>query len=347
MWMPSSFSVCSTMALAAVFLLCGCSSESSTGNQSSTESTLIGSISIDGSSTVYPITAAVAEEFQKQNRKTRISVAYSGTGGGFKKFDAGEIDINNASRPISKSEIEKAAANGVEFIELPVAYDGLTIIVSPQNDWVDHITTEELKQIWEPTSTVKMWSDVRPTWPNEPFQLFGAGTDSGTFDYFTEAIMGKSGSCRSDYTATEDDNLTVQGVSGNKYALGFLGIAYFNENTDKLRALPVKHGDLAPVEPTLQTVMTNTYAPLSRPLFIYVRNSSTQNPAVDAFVQYYLRDGAELVQEVGYIPLPEKAYELVMKRYTDRVLGTAFVEREGGYVGMSIEQLLAQEAAHK
>lgn len=343
-------------AMASVFFAAlafvGCSSESqnaesTTSEKSSSEQSSVdlkGSINIDGSSTVFPITAAVAEEFMLKNSNVRVAVSVSGTGGGFKKFDLGETDINNASRPITAKEIAASSANNVSFIELPVAYDGLTVIINPQNSWVDHLTVEELGKMWAPGSTVKKWSELRAGWPDQEIILYGAGTDSGTFDYFTEAINGKAGASRSDYTSTEDDNLTIQGVAGGVNALGYLGFAYFEQNINKVKAVPIKASDLAPVLPSIETIMNSTYTPLSRPLFIYVSGKSAERPEIAAFIDFYLKESADLVKEVGYIPLPETGYELVRKRFNERKTGTVFQEGVST-VGMSVEQLLSSENA--
>ncbi len=339
--MPIFFRSFSVVLLAVSLFFAGCSGGEQ-GASADSENELTGSMTIDGSSTVFPITAAVVEDFNKRHPRVRIAVAYSGTGGGFKKFIAGESDINNASRPISESERENLRSNGHEFIELPVAYDGLTVIVHPENDWVDYLSTDELRRIWEPGSEISRWNDIRPEWPDEPIHLAGAGTDSGTFDYFTEAIMGESGRSRPDYAATEDDNLTIQGVAGDKYSLGYLGIAYYEENREIVKAVPIKHGDGEPVPPTPETVTTNRYVPLSRPLFIYVRKDSTEKEVVDAFVRFYLMEGREIVADVGYISLPDVAYEMALERYENRVTGSVF---EGGHetVGVSVEELLSLE----
>ena len=298
-----------------------------------------GNVRIDGSSTVYPISEAVAEEFNAQFSRVRVTIGVSGTGGGFKKFTIGESDINNASRPIKGSEIEKAAENGVAFIELPVAFDGLSVVVNPANDWVDLLTTEELQRIWQPESNVMLWSDVRAEWPKEKIRLYGPGTDSGTFDYFTEAINGKSQLCRADFTASEDDNVLVQGIAGDKYALGFFGYAYYIENTDKLKIVPVDAGD-GPQIPTTQTINSGAYAPLSRPLFIYIAQKSADREDVQAFVNFYLENAPELVGEVGYVALPAKAYELAQQRFANQVTGSLFANKDS-VVGMKLEDILA------
>ena len=267
---------------------------------------LKGEIKIDGSSTVYPITEAVSEDFSKENKDVIVAAAESGTGGGFKKFGRGEIDINDASRPIKPSEDSACKANNISYQELLVAYDGLSIVVNPQNDWCKDITVAELKKIWEPEAQgkIKKWNQVRAGWPDQEIHLFGAGSQSGTFDYFTEAINGKAKACRGDYTASEDDNVLVQGIAGDKYALGFFGLAYYESNMDKLKLVAVDNGN-GPVLPSIETVKNKTYAPLSRPLFIYVSATAAQRPEVKAYVNYYLANAATLAKEVGYVPLTD------------------------------------------
>lgn len=266
------------------------------------------SLNIDGSSTVYPVTEAVAEEFAYETRgATRVIVALSGTGGGFRRFCAGETDISNASRPISKTEIEACAATGVEFVELPIAADGLAVAVHPTNDFVQCLTVDELRRIWEPSSTVRLWSDVRAEWPARPIRLYGPGTNSGTFDYFTEVITGEVGASRPDYTASEDDNVLVQGVSGDVNALGYFGFAYFVENQERMKLLGVDSGDGC-VAPTSTTIEDGSYAPLSRPLLIYVNRASLARPEVREFVEYYLSTVSELAHQVGYVPLSASAH---------------------------------------
>jgi phosphate transport system substrate-binding protein len=269
---------------------------------------LQGSVTLDGSSTVYPISEAVAEEFLAVAPRVRVTVGVSGTGGGFKKFLAQEIDINDASRTIKESESMEAEANGIEYLEIPVAFDGLSIVVNPQNDWVDSLTVAELQKIWQPGSTVDSWDDIRPDWPSAPIRLYGPGTDSGTFDYFTEAVNGESGASRPDYTASEDDNVLVQGIAGDEYALGFFGFAYYVENQDKLKVVPVDGGN-GPVVPTATTINDGTYSPLSRPIFIYLNTASLARPEVRAFVDFYIDNAGALASEVGYIELPEEMYE--------------------------------------
>ena len=269
---------------------------------------LQGAVTLDGSSTVYPISEAVAEEFLAVAPRVRVTVGVSGTGGGFKKFLAQEIDINDASRTIKESESMEAEANGIEYLEIPVAFDGLSIVVNPQNDWVDSLTVAELQKIWQPGSTVDSWDDIRPDWPSAPIRLYGPGTDSGTFDYFTEAVNGESGASRPDYTASEDDNVLVQGIAGDEYALGFFGFAYYVENQDKLKVVPVDGGN-GPVVPTATTINDGTYSPLSRPIYIYLNTASLARPEVRAFVDFYIDNAGALASEVGYIELPEEMYE--------------------------------------
>lgn len=298
-------------------------------------------IQIDGSSTVYLITEAVAEEFQKEYPDIKVVVGISGTGGGFKKFTRGETDISDASRPIKSSEIEAAQQNGIEYIEIPVAFDALAVVVNKENDWAKSMTVEELKKLWEPESKVMMWSDIRPEWPKEKITLFGPGVDSGTFEYFTEAIVGEAGKCRGDFVASEDDNVLVQGVSQDKYALGYFGVAYYIENQDVLNAVSIDSGN-GPVEPLPENVINNTYRPLARPLFIYVSKKSAEREEVAKFVEFYLQHAAELAEEVGYVPLPEEAYELARKRFAARKTGSMFGGK-GATPGVSIEEILKRE----
>jgi phosphate transport system substrate-binding protein len=302
-------------------------------------------IEIDGSSTVYPITEAMAEEFQNESGgKYRVTVGISGTGGGFKKFCRGETHISDASRPIKESEREACKAAGIEFIELPVALDALTVMVNPENDWVDHLTVDELKKIWEPAAqdTVTNWSQVREGFPDRPLTLYGAGTDSGTYDYFTEAVVGEEGASRGDFTASEDDNMLVQGIASDQNALGFFGLAYYVENQDKLKAVPIQPpGGGEPVAPSVETARNGSYQPLSRPIFIYVsEQAADEMDAVQQFVEFYLNpENAELlVEEVGYVPLPTEAYELALRNFEERHTGTAF--GGGSQVGVAVEDLL-------
>jgi phosphate transport system substrate-binding protein len=269
---------------------------------------LSGTIEIDGSSTVFPITQAVAEEFQKINPDVKINVGISGTGGGFKRFTKGETDISDASRPISTSEVDLAKTNKIDYIELKIALDGIAVVVHPQNTWVDYLTTAELKKIWQPNSTVTKWSDIRTGWPDQPIHLYGPGTDSGTFDYFTEVINGKAKSSRADFTASEDDNILVQGISGDPNSLGYFGYAYYIENKAKLKDVPIDSGS-GPVAPNDSTITSNTYKPLSRPLFIYVNSASLKRAEVKAFIEFYMVNGEALVHEVGYTPLSAQVYK--------------------------------------
>lgn len=286
---------------------------------------LRGTVSLDGSSTVFPISEAVAEEFNAVQPRIRVTVGVSGTGGGFKKFLAGEIDINDASRPIKDSEIEAALSAGIEFIELPIAYDGLSVVVNKNNTWVDQLSVAELNKIWQSGSTVSNWSDIRAGWPNEPIRLYGPGTDSGTFDYFTETINGASGASRPDYTANEDDNALVRGISGDEYALGYFGYAYYAANKSTLKIVPIDGGN-GPVEPTQVTINDGSYAPLSRPIFIYVAKSSLERPEVRALVDFYIENAPFLAAEVGYIPLPDYTYTAAAARIANGESGTAYSE---------------------
>ncbi len=325
------------IALAGLLALAGCKKEAAR-------------IRADGSSTVFPISEAVAEEFQKSNRSTQVTVGISGTGGGFKKFCAGETDISNASRPIKPSEVELCQKNGIQYIELPVGYDGLAVVVNPKNDWATSMTVAELKRLWEPEAQGKLvrWNQLRPEWPDQEIHLFGAGVDSGTYDYFTEAIVGKEHSSRGDFTSSEDDNVLVQGVSTDPHALGFFGFAYYLENKEKLKLLGIDDGKAdngdGPVTPSIETVRNGTYQPLSRPIFVYVSAKSLDRPEVAEFVRYYLANAPKLSLEVGYIPLPERAYELAQKRVDGRVTGSVFGGK-GSRVGVSIEKLLEGEVA--
>ncbi len=297
-------------ALAGIMLSCG-------NNKKEDDNS---SITIDGSSTVYPVTEAIAEEFRNEAPRVDVTIGVSGTGGGFQKFGRGEIDIANASRPIKEDEKAIAEDNDIDFVELEVAYDGLAVVVNPENDWVECITLEELRMIWEPSAqgNITRWNQINPEWPDEEIHLFGPGVASGTFDYFTEAVVGESGSSRGDYTASEDDNVLVQGVSGDKYGLGFFGLAYFEENQDKLKLVSVDGGEGC-VAPTAQTISDGTYAPLSRPLFIYVNSSSVQNPRVVDFINFYLEEAPSLLKDVGYIPLPQGEYDEQQQKFEEFV----------------------------
>ena len=303
-------------------------------------------IKVDGSSTVFPITEAVAEEFQKAKKgKVKVTVGVSGTGGGFKKFCRGETDVSDASRPIKEKEMQACKAAGIRYIEIPVAYDALTVVIHPKNNWAEKMTVAELKKMWEPAAQGKVlkWSDVNPKWPNTKLTLFAPGADSGTFDYFTEAVNGKEKASRGDFTASEDDNVLVQGVARDRNALGYFGYAYYAENKDKLKAVTVVNPATGkPVAPSAKTVEDGSYAPLSRPIFIYVSAKSAEKPEVKEFVEYYLKHAPQLVKEVKYVPLPASAYQTGLEHFKKKKLGTVFAGK--GAVGIKIEELLAREA---
>ena len=301
-------------------------------------------IKIDGSSTVYPVTEAVAEEFQKAKKGAmKVTVGISGTGGGFKKFCRGETDISDASRPILKEEIASCKQAGIQYYELPVAYDALTVMVNPKNDWITSMTVADLKKIWEPAAQGKVthWNQVRSSWPNVALKLFGPGADSGTFDYFTEAIVGKVKASRGDFTASEDDNVLVQGIASDRNALGYFGFAYYVENQNRLKAVAIDGGK-GPVLPSAKTVEDGTYQPLSRPIFIYINKKSAEKPEVKEFVEFYLKNASKLVKQVKYVALPAQAYTLGLEHFQKGKLGTVF----GGEaeVGVKIEELLSREA---
>ncbi|MDA3892840.1 MAG: PstS family phosphate ABC transporter substrate-binding protein [Salinivirgaceae bacterium] len=298
--------------IAFVVLLASCG-----GNTSKKAEGLTGTIKIDGSSTVYPITEAVAEEFRVDEPKIQVTIGISGTGGGFKKFGRGETDISDASRPIKEKEVKICEESSISYVDLTVAYDGLAVLVNPNNDWVDYFTVEELKLLWEPAAqgVIMKWNQIRAEWPDEEIHLYGPGVASGTYDYFTEAIVGQSGSSRGDFTASEDDNVLVQGIAGDKFGLGFFGLAYYEENKDKLRLVAVDGGN-GPVNPTLETVSNGTYSPLSRPLFIYVNSTAAAKPEVKKFVDFYMANALELSTEVGYVPLPAVLYKAEAEKWT-------------------------------
>jgi phosphate transport system substrate-binding protein len=295
------------IALGMSLMLTACGSKNS--SESETEK-LQGEIKIDGSSTVYPITEAVAEEFRVEQPDVKVTVGVSGTGGGFKKFGRGEIDINDASRPIKTQEAAACQENNIKYVDLKVAYDGLVIVINKGNTWVDHFTVAELKKMWEPEAQEKVtkWNQIRASWPAEDFHLYGPGVASGTYDYFTEAIVGESGSSRGDYTASEDDNVLVQGVSGDKNGIAFFGLAYYEENKDKLKLVGVDNGNGA-VMPSVETVKNGTYAPLARPVYVYVTDAAAKRAEVSAFVNFYLNNASALVPDVGYIPLTAEEYQ--------------------------------------
>ncbi len=302
-------------------------------------------VKIDGSSTVFPITEGVAEDFQKAKKGAiKVTVGISGTGGGFKKFCRGEIDVQNASRPILESEMKECRAAGIEYIELPVAFDALTVVINPRNNWLKAITVAELKKLWEPAAQGKVtrWNQVNPAWPDAPIKLFGAGSDSGTFDYFTEAINGKSKASRGDFTASEDDNVLVQGVSQDVNAIGYFGYAYYAENTARLKALPIIEKDgKSPVAPSEASVLDGSYQPLSRPIFIYVNAKALAKPEVREFAEYYMRQATKIAKEVKYVPLPEKAYTIGLQNIAQGKKGTVFGGRNE--VGVRIDDLLSRE----
>lgn len=304
-------------------------------------------IAIDGSSTVYPITEALAEEF-RQAHAARVTIGVSGTGGGFKKFCQGEIALTGASRPIKPTEVDACSEGGVDYIELPVAYDGIVVVVHPDNDWVDFLTVEELRKIWRPEAQgeVMHWIQVRPSWPDEEIHLFGPGVDSGTYDYFTAAVVGEEHASRGDFTSSEDDNVLVHGVSSDPLSLGFFGFAYYDENRDALKLVGIDDGNPSngegPIEPSPETVSNATYQPLSRPLFIYVSAQGAERPEVQRFVEFYIDQVGELVPDVGYIALPAETYELVLERFQRRETGSVF-GGEGSQVGVTVREMLEKE----
>ena len=353
-------------AAALLLLLGGCGGGGGSGNQ------LSGAVRIDGSSTVFPLTSAVAEEFMDEHPRVRVSMSKSGTGGGFAKFLRGETDINDASRTITAGERSKAEKQGIEYIELPVAYDGLAVMAHPKNDWAQCLTTEELEKIWKPGSNVDNWNQIRASFPDQPLTLYGAGTASGTFDYFTEVVVGEAGASRTDYNASEDDNVLVQGVQGDPGALGFFGLAHYEDNAQNLKLLGVddnppkgaqakgaqggsrggaRSADTASagggtrtgcVQPSAETVRTGTYQPLSRPLFIYVNKAKSDDAATEAFVEFYLKHIGDLAAEVGYVPLSEQEYQLALQRFQNRTTGSMF-EEDGAQEEISLQEHLRQD----
>jgi phosphate transport system substrate-binding protein len=337
-------------ALAAVGALAACgpsAQDARPGRAATASGTSV--VTIDGSSTVFPISEAVAEEFQKVDKSIRVTAGISGTGGGFQKFCRAEIDISDASRPIMPVEAGKCAGAGIQYIELPVAYDGIAIAVNPKARWADSITTAELKMLWAPEAQGKVmrWSQIRAGWPDREIHLFGAGADSGTYDYFTEAIVGKAKSSRGDFTSSEDDNVLVQGIGGDELALGFVPFAYFEGNLDSLKLLPVDDGKddngAGAVVPTSDSIRNGTYQPLSRPIFIYVARSAANRAEVRSFVDYYLKNAGTLVEEVGYVPLGNNIYTLAGERFARNTVGSAFAGRENT-VGVTLSDLLASES---
>ena len=304
-------------------------------------------VKVDGSSTVYPITEAVAEDFQKAKKNAiKVTVGISGTGGGFKKFCRGETDLSNASRPILAKEMEDCKAAGVEYIEMPVAYDALTVVINPKNTFLKQMTVAELKTIWEPAAQGKItkWNQVNPAWPDAPIKLFGAGADSGTFDYFTEAIVEKAKSSRGDYTASEDDNVLVQGVSRDVNAIGYFGYAYYAENMARLKGVPIVNPKTGKaVEPSGANVENGTYVPLSRPIFVYVNAKSVAKPEVREFIDFYMKHADKLIREVKYVPLPKAAYDANLKHVKDMKKGTVMGGKNE--VGITVEEIMRREAA--
>ena len=301
-------------------------------------------IAIDGSSTMHPITEVVAENFQKEKKgAVKVTVGISGTGGGFAKFCKGEIDIVNASRPIQRKEIKACDKARIEYVELPVAFDPVTVVVNPQNSWANSMTVEELKKIWEPSAEGKItrWRQVNPAWPDEPFRLYGTGADSGTFDYFTRAIVGKTKSSRRDFMASEDDNVLVQACAGDKNALGFFGYGYYKQNEEKVRAVAIDNGRGEGVLPSAETVEDGTYQPLARPIFIYVNIKAAEKPEIKEFVEFYMKNASAAVREVKYIPLPPRAYSKNLEFFKTKRVGTVF----DGFlpVGLTIDDLLRRE----
>ncbi len=291
------------LAIVAVLVLASCG-----GGTKQQKTSLSGTIKIDGSSTVYPLSEAVAEEFRVENPSVNVAIGSSGTGAGFKKFARGETDISDASRSIKESEVTSCDENNIKYTEFMVALDGISIMVNPENTWIENITVEELKKLWEPSSSIMKWSDIRSDWPAEDIHLYGPNTAHGTYDFFTEAILGESGASRSDYNAVADYNVGIQGISTDKYALGYFGLAYYEENKDKLKLVGLDNGT-GPVKPSLETVKDGTYAPLSRPLFIYINNASLEKIEVVEFINFYIKTAAALAKEVGYIPLPQTEYD--------------------------------------
>ena len=339
-----------TAAVLAFTTACGGGPSTASQPPGGSPSSASTEVKLDGSSTVFPISEAVAEEFQKTNKGTRVTVGISGTGGGFQKFCRGETDISDASRPISKTEMTACSGAGINYIELPVAYDGIAIVVNPKGWWINDITPAELKTLWAPDAQGKVtkWSQVRKGWPDREVHLFGPGVDSGTYDYFTEAITGKAKASRGDFTSSEDDNMLVQGVAGDEVALGFFGFAYYEQNKGKLKLIPVDDGKpengAGPIAPSFETIRTGTYQPLSRPLFIYASEKALARAEVQRFVDYYLTNVPKLAEEVGYVQLGDQVYQLVRQHFTARKMGSAFADG-GAQVGVTIEQLLSKERA--
>lgn len=342
-----------SVALTVLTAACGGGTDQAVtpeGGEAATETAsaggeLSGDVAIDGSSTVFPITEAMAEEFRKTYPDVRTTVGVSGTGGGFKKFCAGETDIANASRPIKESEAKACADAGIEYVELPVAYDALSVVVNPENDWAECLTVEQLNAVWSPEAEGKItnWNQIDPSFPDQPIALYGPGTDSGTFDYFTDAVNGEEGASRGDFTASEDDNVLVQGVEGDVGALGYFGYAYYEENQDQLKAVAIDDGDPSNgegcVSPGAEAVNEGTYQPLARPIFIYARTEALERPEVQEFVSFYMSpDNKEIVREVGYVGLPDDIYDKAQSRLETRKTGTVFPD--GSTVGVKLNEVL-------
>jgi phosphate transport system substrate-binding protein len=333
-------------ATAAIVVLSGCAprgdAAAGAGDGKARQGAPI-AMSIDGSSTVFPLVSAVAEEYKLgRNPNAQITIGQSGTGGGFKKFGNREIDIALASRPITEDEARRALANGVEFIELPIAFDGLTVAVNIQNDWAKHLTVEELRRIWEPNSRINNWKDVRPGFPDVPLKLYGAGTDSGTFDYFTKAIVGREKASRTDYMGSEDDNMLVTGVKGDKGALGYFGFSFYLANRDSIRAVAIDAGK-GPVAPSFETVANATYVPLSRPLLLYVSKPALEaNPGIADFLRFLLQDSEAVIKETGFVPLPKDAVELVVRHLEEKRTGTLF---RGAEIDITVAEIMRRERA--
>lgn len=341
--MNSNWLIAGALALSVAVSGCGSGTGSSTsgttgGTPAPTGTAVTGSIRIDGSSTVFPITAALVEVFRTKQPDVQVAAAEAGTGAGFKKFATGEIDIANASKPISTSQVEAATKGGVEFIELPIAYDGLSIVVNKDNTWLKSITTEQLSKIWNKDSKVKMWSDVDPSWPKQEIKLYGPTSDHGSYEYFNEVISGDKANARQDYEKTNDYNALVAGVGSNKGALGYVGFAYVKQNPGMLRVIPVDAGKGA-IEPSDETIMDGTYAPLSRPLLMYVNKKSAAKPEVKAFIEFALGEGKEAVSAAGFVPLPDDLYAKVLARFQAGKTGTIME----GAAGMKLSELLAKE----
>lgn len=301
-------------------------------------------IHIDGSSTVYPITKAVADTFEIAKKNTnKTSVNISGSSGGFRKFCRGEIDIVNASRPILKHEINECKNSRVQYVEIPVAFDALTVAIHPDNHWATTMTVAELKKIWEPAAQGKItqWNQVNSAWPNEAIKLYGADADSGTFDYFTEAIVGKAQSSRTDFTGFDDDHLLVDNIARNKYALGFFGFSYYIENQDRVSAVAINNGGRGAVLPSVETVENGSYQPLSRPIFIYVNIRSAEKPEIKQFVEFYMKNAVLIVKEAKFFPLPPRAYATMLEHFNKKRVGTVFDGRSA--IGLTIDELIRRE----